>query len=187
MVLAWIDERGSRHRITLGADKAYEVLDFAQPLDARNVTPHVQLRVLDRSPRPGFELLRVINVVMSAAGIWKHSRSVLIGSTNFLVTANLGSARRSRPWRPHEAVKRGFVDSPLKAWRMLSAPAALRRAIARTFRMDRRSTQRVLSTIRAPARSYGCDPRGGCRIHQGCKSRARPRNTCQQREPFCLP
>ena len=40
-VLAWIDERGSRRRITLAADKAYDVFDFVQALKERNVTPHI--------------------------------------------------------------------------------------------------------------------------------------------------
>jgi transposase len=43
VVLAWIDERGSRRRITLGADKAYDVFDFVQALKERNVTPHVAI------------------------------------------------------------------------------------------------------------------------------------------------
>src|SRR5215475_249023 len=42
-VLAWIDERGSRRRITLGADKAYDVFDFVQALKERNVTPHIAI------------------------------------------------------------------------------------------------------------------------------------------------
>lgn len=41
VVLAWLDERRSRRRITLGADKAYDVFDFVQALKRRNVTPHV--------------------------------------------------------------------------------------------------------------------------------------------------
>jgi transposase len=40
VVLAWLDERRSRRRITLGADKAYDVFDFVQALKRRNVTPH---------------------------------------------------------------------------------------------------------------------------------------------------
>jgi transposase len=40
-MLAWLDERHSRRRITLGADKAYDVFDFVQALKRRNVTPHV--------------------------------------------------------------------------------------------------------------------------------------------------
>ena len=42
-VLAWLDERRSRRRITLGADKAYDVFDFVQALKQRNVTPHVAI------------------------------------------------------------------------------------------------------------------------------------------------
>jgi transposase len=42
-VLAWIDERGSPRRITLGADKAYDVFDFVQDLRQRNVTPHLAI------------------------------------------------------------------------------------------------------------------------------------------------
>lgn len=43
MVLAWLDERRSRRRITLGADKAYDVFDFVQALKQRNVTPHIAI------------------------------------------------------------------------------------------------------------------------------------------------
>ena len=43
VVLAWIDERRSRRRITLGADKAYDVFDFVQALKQRNVTPHIAI------------------------------------------------------------------------------------------------------------------------------------------------
>jgi transposase len=43
VVLAWLDERRSRRRITLGADKAYDVFDFIEALKARNVTPHVAI------------------------------------------------------------------------------------------------------------------------------------------------
>jgi transposase len=41
--LAWINERRSRRRITLGADKAYDVFDFVQALKQRNVTPHIAI------------------------------------------------------------------------------------------------------------------------------------------------
>ena len=41
--LGWIDERGSRRRITLGADKAYDVFDFVQALKKRNITPHIAI------------------------------------------------------------------------------------------------------------------------------------------------
>lgn len=43
VVLAWLDERHSRRRITLGADKAYDVFDFVQAVKQRNVTPHVAI------------------------------------------------------------------------------------------------------------------------------------------------
>jgi transposase len=43
VVLAWIDERASRRRITLGGDKAYDVFDFVQALKERNVTPHIAI------------------------------------------------------------------------------------------------------------------------------------------------
>lgn len=39
--LEMIDRRSSRRRITLGADKAYDVSDFIGDLRARNVTPHI--------------------------------------------------------------------------------------------------------------------------------------------------
>ena len=42
-VLGWTDERGPRRRITLGADKAYDVFDFVQALKERNVTPHIAI------------------------------------------------------------------------------------------------------------------------------------------------
>jgi transposase len=41
--LAWLDERRSRRRITLGADKAYDVFDFVKALKKRNVTPHIAI------------------------------------------------------------------------------------------------------------------------------------------------
>jgi len=43
VVLAWIDERPSRRRITLGGDKAYDAFDFVQVLKERNVTPHIAI------------------------------------------------------------------------------------------------------------------------------------------------
>lgn len=43
VVMAWIDERRSERRITLGADKAYDVFDFVEALKERNVTPHVAI------------------------------------------------------------------------------------------------------------------------------------------------
>jgi transposase len=43
VVLAWIEERPSRRRITLGGDKAYDVFDFVQALKERNVTPHIAI------------------------------------------------------------------------------------------------------------------------------------------------
>jgi transposase len=39
--LAMLDRRKSRHRITLGADKAYDVEAFVSDLRARSVTPHI--------------------------------------------------------------------------------------------------------------------------------------------------
>ena len=41
--LAMIDQRGRRRRITLGADKGYDVADFIAALRARRVTPHVAI------------------------------------------------------------------------------------------------------------------------------------------------
>jgi transposase len=41
--LAWIDKRPSRRRITLGADKAYDVCAFVEALKERNVTPHIAI------------------------------------------------------------------------------------------------------------------------------------------------
>jgi transposase len=41
--LAWLDERHSRRRITLGGDKAYDVFDFVKALKERNVTPHIAI------------------------------------------------------------------------------------------------------------------------------------------------
>jgi transposase len=41
--LGWIDERRSHRRITLGADKAYDVFDFVQALKERAVTPHIAI------------------------------------------------------------------------------------------------------------------------------------------------
>ena len=43
VVLAWLDERPSRRRITLGGDKAYDVFDFVQALKERNVTAHIAI------------------------------------------------------------------------------------------------------------------------------------------------
>jgi transposase len=42
-VLIWLDERGSERRITLGADKAYDVFGFVKALKERNVTPHIAI------------------------------------------------------------------------------------------------------------------------------------------------
>lgn len=41
--LAMLDRRPSRRRITLGADKAYDVRQFIQDLRERNVTPHIAI------------------------------------------------------------------------------------------------------------------------------------------------
>jgi transposase len=41
--LAMLDQRGAKHRITLGADKGYDVADFTAALRARCVTPHVAI------------------------------------------------------------------------------------------------------------------------------------------------
>lgn len=43
VVLAWLDERPSRRRITLGGDKAYDAFDFVKALKERNVTPHIAI------------------------------------------------------------------------------------------------------------------------------------------------
>jgi transposase len=43
MALALIDRRGSAKRVTLGADKAYDVTPFVHDLRARSVTPHVAI------------------------------------------------------------------------------------------------------------------------------------------------
>jgi IS5 family transposase len=39
--LGWIDQRCANRRITLGGDKAYDVYEFVEALQARNVTPHI--------------------------------------------------------------------------------------------------------------------------------------------------
>lgn len=39
--LGWVDRRQAKRRITLGADKAYDVAAFIAALKERNVTPHV--------------------------------------------------------------------------------------------------------------------------------------------------
>lgn len=41
--LAMLDRRPSRRRITLGADKAYDVSPFVKDLRERKVTPHIAL------------------------------------------------------------------------------------------------------------------------------------------------
>ena len=41
--LAMLDRRTRRHRITLGADKAYDVAGFVGDLRSRNVTPHIAI------------------------------------------------------------------------------------------------------------------------------------------------
>ena len=41
--LAMLDRRTSRHRITLGGDKAYDVTAFVKDLRQRNVTPHIAI------------------------------------------------------------------------------------------------------------------------------------------------
>jgi transposase len=42
-VLAWLGERRSRRRITVGGDKGYDVFDFVKALKACNVTPHMAI------------------------------------------------------------------------------------------------------------------------------------------------
>jgi hypothetical protein len=41
--LTWLDRQRWRRRITMGADKAYDVVDFVQALKKRNVTPHIAI------------------------------------------------------------------------------------------------------------------------------------------------
>jgi hypothetical protein len=41
--LAMLDRRTSRHRITLGGDKAYDVTSFVADLRKRRVTPHIAI------------------------------------------------------------------------------------------------------------------------------------------------
>ena len=41
--LAMLDRQGAKRRITLGADKGYDVADFIAALRARHVTPHVAI------------------------------------------------------------------------------------------------------------------------------------------------
>jgi IS5 family transposase len=41
--LAWIDEHGPAHRITLGGDKAYDVFEFIEALQKRDVTAHIAI------------------------------------------------------------------------------------------------------------------------------------------------
>lgn len=41
--LAILDRRPRRHRVTLGADKAYDVRDFVGDLRSRSVTPHIAI------------------------------------------------------------------------------------------------------------------------------------------------
>ena len=43
MALAMIDRRGCAKRITLGADKAYDVMQFVHDLRDRSVTPHIAI------------------------------------------------------------------------------------------------------------------------------------------------
>ena len=43
VILAWLDERPSCRRITLGGDKAYDTFDFVEALKERNVTPHIAI------------------------------------------------------------------------------------------------------------------------------------------------
>ena len=42
-VLAWLDQRRSRRRITVGGDKGYDVFDFVTALKERNATPHIAI------------------------------------------------------------------------------------------------------------------------------------------------
>ena len=42
-VLAWLDQRRLRRRLTVGGDKAYDVFDFVKALKDRNVTPHIAI------------------------------------------------------------------------------------------------------------------------------------------------
>jgi transposase len=41
--LIWVDEQGPARRITLGGDKAYDVIGFVEALKERNVTPHIAI------------------------------------------------------------------------------------------------------------------------------------------------
>jgi transposase len=41
--LGWVDGHRLRRRITLGADKAYDVIGFVRALKTRNVTPHIAI------------------------------------------------------------------------------------------------------------------------------------------------
>jgi hypothetical protein len=42
--LIWVDEQGPARRITLGGDKAYDVIGFVEALKERNVTPHIAIK-----------------------------------------------------------------------------------------------------------------------------------------------
>ncbi|MER9316637.1 IS5 family transposase [Mesorhizobium sp. M0659] len=42
--LVMLDRRQGKHRITLGADKAYDVMDFVGDLRQRQVTPHIAIQ-----------------------------------------------------------------------------------------------------------------------------------------------
>ena len=46
--LEMVAERPGNHRITLGADKAYDVAEFVADLRAHNVTPHVAQNTTNR-------------------------------------------------------------------------------------------------------------------------------------------
>jgi hypothetical protein len=46
--LEMVADRPGNHRITLGADRAYDVAEFVTDLRALNVTPHVVHNTTDR-------------------------------------------------------------------------------------------------------------------------------------------
>ena len=56
--LTMLDRRPSARRITLGADKAYDVADFVGELRARKVTPHIAVNgTISKTGKRGLSLV----------------------------------------------------------------------------------------------------------------------------------
>ena len=111
--LAMVSDRPGHHRITLGADKAYDVAEFVADLRAYNVTPHVAQNTTNRrsaidgrttrhsgyavSGRMRKRIEEVFGWTKSAAGFRKtHHRGLARVSWMFTLTATAFNLVRLR-------------------------------------------------------------------------------------------